>query len=129
MNISEQIQYWFELSDDDIIVAESIFQSKHYLWCLFICHLSVEKILKGLYVQNCLELPPKIHDLVKLAKSSKLEISEVDLRFLNELNRFNIEGRYPEYKNNLKTIADLEYTSNKLIKTKEILKWLKSLRK
>lgn len=129
MNISEQIQYWFELSDDDIIVAESIFQSKHYLWCLFICHLSVEKTLKGLYVQNCLEMPPKIHDLVKLAKSSKLEISEVDLRFLNELNRFNIEGRYPEYKNNLKTIADLEYTSNKLIKTKEILKWLKSLRK
>lgn len=129
MNISEQIQYWFELSDDDIIVAESIFQSKHYLWCLFICHLSVEKTLKGLYVQNCLEMPPKIHDLVKLAKSSKLEISEVDLRFLNELNRFNIEGRYPEYKNNLKAIADLEYTSNKLIKTKEILKWLKSLRK
>ena len=126
MNINEQIDYWIELSDEDIVVAESNFVNKHYLWFLFICHLSVEKMLKGLFVLNKNEIPPKIHDLVKLTKLSALNVPENDLRFLNELNRFNIEGRYPEYKNNLKKVATNELTLEKLNKTKEILIWLKS---
>lgn len=126
MDIQEQIDYWFDLADEDIIVAETNFTNKHYLWTLFICHLALEKSLKGLYVQFVVETPPKLHDLVKLAKSAKLSFTDDDLRFLNEMNRFNIEARYPEYKNNLKEIATLEFTQKKFIKSKEILQWLKS---
>lgn len=128
MNTDEQIQYWFDLSDDDIIVAESNFKNKHYLWCLFICHLSVEKVLKGLYILKCNEHPPKIHDLLKLAKFSQLDISDENFRFLNQLNRFNIESRYPEYKNSIKSIANYEFTNDILLRTKELLKCLKSLK-
>lgn len=81
MNINEQIDYWIELSDEDIVVTESNFVNKHYLWCLFICHLSVEKMLKGLFVLNKNEIPPKIHDLVKLTKLLALNVPENDLRF------------------------------------------------
>jgi HEPN domain-containing protein len=129
MNINEQINYWFDLVDEDIIVAESNFNNKHFSWCLFICHLAVEKSLKGLFVQNLAETPPKVHDLVKLAKMAGLSISDNDLRFLNQMNRFNIEARYPEYKNNIKEIATSKFTLEKLNKTKEIIQWLKSLKK
>ena len=128
MNINEQIQYWFDLADEDIIVAQSNFDSKHYLWSLFICHIVIEKALKGLYVQFAAETPPKIHDLIKLANSVSLPISESDLRFLNLMNRFNIEARYPEYKNSMNQIATMEFTQEKLSKTKEILQWLRSLK-
>jgi HEPN domain-containing protein len=129
MNIQEQIDYWFDLADEDVIVAESNYNSKHFLWCLFICHLSLEKALKGLYVRFIVETPPKVHDLVKLAKVAGLQISELNFLFLNEMNRFNIEARYTEYKNNIKKIATIEFTQEKLLKTKDTIQWLKSLKK
>lgn len=65
---------------------------------------------------------------IKLANSVSLPISELDLRFLNLMNRFNIEARYPEYKNSMNQIATMEFTQEKLSKTKEILQWLRSLK-
>ena len=82
MTIKEQIDYWFDLADEDMIVAESNFNNKHFLWSLFICHLAIEKSLKGLYVQFIVETPPKLHDLVKLAKSAKIPFTDIDLRTL-----------------------------------------------
>ncbi|MBX3043889.1 MAG: HEPN domain-containing protein [Candidatus Kapabacteria bacterium] len=84
--------------------------------------------MKGLYIQQCKEHPPKIHDLVKLAKSSQLEVADDNLRFMNQLNRFNIEGRYPEYKNSIKAVANYEFTYEILLKTQELIKCLKSLK-
>jgi hypothetical protein len=31
MTIQEQVEYWFDLADEDLIVAESNFKSEHYL--------------------------------------------------------------------------------------------------
>jgi len=36
MGLKEQIDYWFDLAGEDIIVAESNYRNKHYLWCLSI---------------------------------------------------------------------------------------------
>ncbi|MBM2815005.1 MAG: hypothetical protein HW421_1767 [Ignavibacteria bacterium] len=129
MTIEEQVKYWFDLADDDLIVAESNLNNNHYLWCLFICHLTIEKALKGLYVQFLNETPPKIHDLVKLANFSQLNLTDIDLRFLLEMNKFNIEASDPDYKEKIKKIATSEFTEQKLLKTKEIILWLKSLMK
>ena len=127
MTIKEQIDYWFDLAEEDLNVAESNFNNRHYLWCLFICHLTLEKALKGLFVQFNHETPPKSHDLVKLLKASSIAIPEIDLKFLYDMNRFNIEARYPEYKDSIKQIATMEFTKIKLLKTKEVFIWLKSL--
>jgi hypothetical protein len=32
MNLKEQIDYWFDLADEDIIVAESNFNNDHFVW-------------------------------------------------------------------------------------------------
>jgi len=39
MTIEEQVKYCVELAAKDIPVAGSLFQNKHYIWCLFIGHL------------------------------------------------------------------------------------------
>jgi HEPN domain-containing protein len=129
MTIEEQIKYWFDIAEDDLIVTESNFNNCHYLWCLFICHIILEKGIKALYVQSNHESPPKIHDLVKLSKLASVVISEEDLRFLDEMNKFNIEARYPDYKEVLKKFCTKEYTEIRYNKTKEIFQWLKSQKK
>ena len=73
MNIHEHIKYWIDSADDDLISAESNLRTKRYNWCLFIGHLVLEKTLKALYVQvNNNSVPPKTHNLLKLAELSKL---------------------------------------------------------
>jgi HEPN domain-containing protein len=42
--------------------AEAMFKSKRYIYAVFMCHLSIEKVLKGLYAQMLPEVPPKTHN-------------------------------------------------------------------
>ncbi len=48
--------------------AEYMFQGGRYLYVVFMCHLSIEKALKGLYFEKLREIPPKVHNLVYLLK-------------------------------------------------------------
>ena len=69
-------------------------------WCLFIGHLVLEKILKALFVQdNNNQLPPKTHNLIKLARHTNINLTEEQEVLLDEVNDFNLEARYPQYKN------------------------------
>jgi len=50
MKIDEHIKYWLDSAAHDLDVAESLFESGKYDWCLFIGHLVLEKVLKALLV-------------------------------------------------------------------------------
>ena len=63
---------------------------------LFMCHLSVEKLLKALYEAVLKKIPPKTHNLIYLSKSIGLEIPEKFLRTLESLSDLSIVTRYPE---------------------------------
>ena len=58
---------------------------------LFIAHLALEKMLKA---HVCLELAPRIHNLVRLAEMAGLKLSETQIDLLADASEFNIEGRY-----------------------------------
>jgi hypothetical protein len=51
-------------------------------------------------------------------------LSTEQIDFLLLLNEFNIEGRYPDYKQNIFQICTNEYTDSILLKVKEIKEWL-----
>jgi HEPN domain-containing protein len=53
--------------------AEAMFNSKRFIYAVFMCHLSIEKALKGLYTLALNEVPPKTHNLVYLIEKIKLE--------------------------------------------------------
>ena len=77
--MSKQVAYWINSANHDLDVAETLFQSGKYDWCLYIAHLVLEKTLKALYVKNVGKLPPRIHDLVRLANMARIEFAEETL--------------------------------------------------
>ena len=119
-----QIIYWTDSANHDLDVAETLFQSKKYDWCLFIAHLVLEKLLKAFYVKNVGELPPRIHDLVRLADMAKVEFDEDTLLFLDAVNTFNISTRYPDEKLKFYKTCTSEFTMEQFYRIKEIYKWL-----
>lgn len=107
-------------------VAETLFQNQKYDWCLFIGHLVIEKTLKAFYVRDKQEMPPKIHNLVKLAENTKLSLTEDQCAFLADVNDFNIEARYPDAKFSFYQTCTSEFTEGQFSKIKEMYKWLLS---
>ena len=89
---------------------------------LFFSHLLLEKLCKAHWVKDNTEnTPPKIHNLPGLVLKTKLQLSDEEIDFLREMNQFQIEGRYPDYKN-------LLYNTYKEAKTKLILGKVNTLR-
>ncbi len=51
-NKEELIKYWNDTSDDDFETMMAMFDSKRYVWALFVGHLMIEKLLKACYVSD-----------------------------------------------------------------------------
>ncbi len=99
MNKQDHIDYWIESSKHDLLSVMTNFRSGSYDWALFIGHLALEKILKAVWVKNNDgNAPPKTHNLVKLAQDSQTILTEAQSLLLLEINDFNLEARYPDYK-------------------------------
>lgn len=128
MDLHKHIEYWISSAEHDLGTAESLFAAGKYDWCLFVGHLVLEKALKALYVKdNANRLPPKTHNLVKLAEKTTLPLNMDKKVFLDEVNDFNIETRYPEYKQEFYKICTREYAEEYFEKIKEQYRWIKSL--
>ncbi|MGV8058515.1 MAG: HEPN domain-containing protein [Smithellaceae bacterium] len=123
--MQKQVAYWIEQSDNDLPVAESMLEKGHYTWSLFIGHLVLEKILKAIYVREHQKIAPRIHDLVKLAKSTTLNLNDEQLIFLSEVSDFNMESRYPDEKNKFARKCNREFATDYLRRIKEMSSWLK----
>ncbi|MBI5874933.1 MAG: HEPN domain-containing protein [Deltaproteobacteria bacterium] len=126
MDIKQNIAYWVESAAHDLEVAETLFKNQKYDWCLFVGHLVLEKILKAFYVRDRKEAPPWIHNLVRLAENTKLSLTEGQLLFLADINDFNIESRYPDYKFTFYKTCTKEFTEKQFSKMKEMYQWLLS---
>ncbi|NOY69051.1 MAG: HEPN domain-containing protein [Deltaproteobacteria bacterium] len=127
MKIEDHIQYWLDSADNDLDAAKSLFLSKKYDWCLFIGHLVLEKILKAFYVlNNENKIPPKTHNLLKIVRAADVSLSKEQIIFLDEVNDFNLEVRYPEYKREFYKICTREFAEKYFQKIEEFASWLKS---
>lgn len=125
MDTDEHIAYWLAESDKDLAVMESMMNSGHYTWALFIGHLVLEKILKALYVKTVDIQPPRVHHLLKIARDSQLPLTEKQEQFLLEVTTYNLKGRYPDYKQVFSRKATREFTVNRVEQIKEMQLWLK----
>lgn len=125
MTKDEHIKYWLESAQHDFETAQSLLHNKKFDWSLFVSHLVLEKTLKAKYVQdNNNQIPPKLHDLVRLAELTKLALTDDQRIFLDEVNEFNIEARYPDYKQSFYKKCNEQYAANYFEKIKEFYAWL-----
>jgi HEPN domain-containing protein len=127
MTTEEHINYWIEISDDDLKVAETLLKNGHYLYAGFMCHQVIEKILKGCYVKLKNETPPYVHDLPRLAKQADFYdlFSDEQKTFLNTLTPLNIETRYPDYKKLIAKLLTKDRTEQVFEQTKQMQQWTK----
>ncbi len=93
-----------------------LFRIKRYSDCLFFGHIILEKILKGLIVKNTGKEAPYIHDLVRLQALAKIKLEKDNLKFLKEVNNFNIRVRYPDYRLRFYKICTKEFTEKRFKK-------------
>lgn len=66
-----------------------------YLYVLFMCQQSLEKLLKAHVMARTVELPPRIHSLVRLADLAAVNVSKEERGFLERLSLYYIQSRYP----------------------------------
>lgn len=120
MNRQQQITYWVNSANHDLDVAETLFQSAKYDWCLYIAHLVLEKMFKAHYIKNIGKAPPRIHDLVRLTDMTGVEFNEDTLEFLDGVNTFNISARYPDEKLKFYKMCTQEFTQEQFRRIKDI---------
>lgn len=48
---------WLKQADYDLDTADFMFKGKRYIYAVFMCHLSIEKALKGLYLSLANKIP------------------------------------------------------------------------
>jgi len=124
MTKDEIVKYWIEASEFDFKAMQNLYNSKDYVWCLFLGHLVIEKLVKANAVNNDVSAIPKIHDLNKLAKTAGLIVDNEMADLLDVITAFNIEARYPDYKKEFYKKADNEFTLFYKTKITEMRIWL-----
>jgi len=121
MTKQEHIAWWKLTAAKDWEAVDSLFKGKNYVQALFWAHLVLEKLLKAHWIKdNISDNPPKTHNLIILIEQIRLELDEPAKRFLEKMNDFQLEGRYPEYINNIYKIYRKKQTAIILEKVKEL---------
>ncbi len=117
---------WAERARYDLDTADAMFKAGRYLYVLFCCQQAVEKALKAVVVRRTGELPPRIHNLPRLAEVAGLESSHEQARFLGELSAYYFQSRYPEEMRAAGSAITRELAQEVLGKTEQTIKWVLS---
>lgn len=124
--MSKKASEWFKQAEYDMDTAEYMFEGKRYVYAVFMCHLSIEKTLKGLYQGILEEVPPNTHSLLFLLEKIKLDLPQELYDFVFTLNRVSVPTRYPDDLAKIMKDFDRKKTKEILTKGKEVLEWLKT---
>jgi len=125
MDIKSKYEEWYFQSDYDLETAIDMLKSGRNVYCIFMCHLSLEKALKGLLLKRTGEFPAKSHSLIYFVDKIGLELSEEHYEFIYTLNNISIPTRYPDDLRKLFTAYTKERTELILKSTKEVQLWIK----
>lgn len=123
--MAKEPEEWLRQADYDMETAEFMLSGGRYFYAVFMCHLSIEKALKGLYQKRLQEIPPKIHNLVYFLNKIGLKPEESIGRFVVKLNEASVVTRYPEELGKLQKDFTQPIVKGILSRSKEVLEWIK----
>jgi HEPN domain-containing protein len=98
-----------------------LIKGKRIFLGLFAAHLAIEKVIKAHVVKQIRDLPPFIHNLIKLAELAKLQLTDKQRDFLADLTFYNISGRYQE---SVGAPPPLSEVKSIMRQAKEMFEWL-----
>ena len=129
MDAYAKSDYWFESAEYDLQTAKAMLDTKRYLYVGFMCHQTIEKALKGIFVARKPEEElPYIHKLVRLSNLCGItdEMNEAQQALLDLLNPLNIEARYPLNKTLLLQSLTEDRCRALIKETEALFLWLKT---
>ncbi|MCL2721534.1 MAG: HEPN domain-containing protein [Treponema sp.] len=132
MELMEKFEYWHDIAKYDLKTAQVMYKTGRWLYVVFMCQQAIEKLCKGLYLLFLDDNVPYTHDINSLVTrfADKLPDSVSDDRrlFFARLSAFYLNNRYPEYKERLSETLNKKDAKEILGKTKEVFKWLLTMK-
>jgi HEPN domain-containing protein len=125
MEMAGQTEEWFKQAEYDLGTAEAMFRSRRYIYCIFMCHLCLEKALKGLLAKRG-DIPPKSHDLVFLLERIEIDMPEQNAEFVEMLNEVSVPTRYPDELDKLLAQYPRKRTVEIMGRCREVYEWLRN---
>jgi len=125
----KKTEEWFKQADYDIETANLMFNGGRYFYAVFMSQLAIEKAIKGVYHERLNSIPPKTHNLIYLLNKVEIVPPEDIGKFLIKINQASVVTRYPEDLATLQRDYTQEVVRELLKKTKEAVKWIKSILK
>lgn len=115
MTKQEHIGYWVTGTEDSWESASVLMHSNHNSMAAFCFHLSIEKLLKGIWVKNNEgNFPPRIHNLITLHNGANLNLEPDILAEFSSINSWNLEGRYTEYRTKMYLAINKQFLDSKI---------------
>lgn len=123
----DKVAYWIELAEYDLETAKVMLNSKRLLYVGFMCHQSIEKIVKGYFEKHINKQAPYTHNISKLSKEAGLYnlFDEGQLDLIDLLDPMNIGTRYPQDKEKLEKSLTFDKCKEILRETEVLLEWIK----
>jgi HEPN domain-containing protein len=122
MDVEKQIGYWMTSSDEDFAAAQSLLEKGHLRHSLFFAHLAIEKVLKAHVTRKTNDIPPRIHNLVRLAEIAALKLDQEQEQLLREFGVYQLGGRYPDSE---EVSLGSNFAKEEISRAKRMLSWLK----
>ncbi len=123
----EEAREWLRAAEDDLLDAQILLRNGRYAAAAFHAHQAAEKALKAAIVEVRRVLPPKIHNLIRLASILGTEDPEI-LDILRRLNPHYRVARYPDAANGIPSEVYSESISAELVEYAErVVAWVKKL--
>lgn len=128
-NTENAINAWIKSSDDNYDEMLDFYRINRNNWALFIGHLCLEKLLKAYFVKVNHKHSQNLHNLIRIADLSGLELTQEQRNDLAVITTFNISARYDDFKQRFYIKCTPQFTGFWIEKIKEYRLWIKELLK
>jgi HEPN domain-containing protein len=86
IDVEKIVKHWIDTSEEDFQAMLSLYDSKSYGWSLFLGHISVEKLLKAVYVNKFKKHAPFLHNLYRLAELCNISMTDEQSDWLDKVH-------------------------------------------
>jgi HEPN domain-containing protein len=116
---------WFKQAEYDLGTAKAMLSTGRYIYTVFMCHLSIEKALKGVYADRMKKNPSRTHNLNYICDMMDFELPREFQDFVDDLTNLSVPTRYPDELEKLLKDYRKDLTQEIYDQTEELLLWLK----
>ncbi len=121
----KDVNSWVKASRYDLETARALLESRRYLYVLFLCQQSLEKLLKARGWQGPWSCRRGFTALCASRSLAALSVSEEERRFLERLSLYYIQSRYPADIRNLTRKVNRSVAIDHLAQTESLWKRLR----